>query len=127
MRILQQTNRSRSGASIAQVSFSERGTFGAVSAAEQRGMAVFSPRGIAYSPCEGDNLLLITADGTDVCAGVLNSAQGLMPGELRLASAGGAVIHLKNNGDLLLNGITITKDGRLLEKGGASSDGYTAV
>ena len=114
MRILQASPARRAAATVAQVSFSESGDFGAVSSAEQRGIPVFAPRGILYRPCEGDNLLLLSADGADVCAGVLCQSQGLAAGELKLSSSGGASIWLKNSGDIVLNGVTITKDGRIL-------------
>lgn len=101
-------------ATVAQVTFSEGGSFGALGATEQRGIPAFGPRGIAYRPCEGDNLLVLRADGAEVCAGVLHQGEDLPAGELRLASSGGAVIHLKNNGDLVLNGVVITRDGEIL-------------
>lgn len=117
MRLLRESAARAGGASIAQVNFSENGNFGAVGAMELRGMKVFAPRGIAYRPCEGDRLALLDAGGTDICIGALSSAAvELLPGELRLCSAGGACIDLKNNGDIVLNGLRITKDGRLVER-----------
>lgn len=106
-----------SGATVAQVTFSEGDGFGAVSAAEQRGLPVFAPRGIAFRPCEGDNLLLIPAGGANVCAGVLSTAEELEAGELKLCSAGGALIHLKRSGDIVLNGVTITRAGEIIPPG----------
>lgn len=104
-------------ATVAQVSFSEGEGYGAVSAAEQRSLPVFCPRGIAYRPGEGDTLLLLPADGGNVCAGVLCDAGGLAPGELRLASAGGAEICLRESGDVVINGVTITQSGEILPAG----------
>lgn len=95
---------------IAQVSYSEGAGFGAVGESEHRQIPVFAPRGICYRPCEGDNLLLIPVDGADVCAGVL-SGENLEPGELALSSAGGARILLKKNGDVVINGVVISRDG----------------
>lgn len=114
MRLLSNGSTRRTGATVAQVTFSESGGFGAVSATEQRGVPVFAPRGIAYRPCEGDNLLMVAADGADVCAGVLSAADGLECGELRLSSSGGAVIHMRRNGDITLNGVTITREGNII-------------
>lgn len=113
MGILQNGARRRPGATVAQVTFSEGGGFGAVSSAERRGIPVFAPRGIAYVPCESDNLLMVEADGADVCAGVLSAADGLGGGELKLSSAGGAYVKLCNNGDIELNGVVITKTGEI--------------
>lgn len=121
MRLLQtHTTTRQAPATVGQVTFSESGGFGAVGAAEQRGIPVFAPRGIAYRPCVGDNLLLLPADGTTVCAGVLSATDGLLPGELRLCSPGGAVIRLLADGDILLNGVRITKKGEILPKTGGA-------
>lgn len=105
-------------ATVAQVSYADSGGFGAIGAGEQRGIPVFAPRGIAYRPCEGDNLLLIPADGAMTCAGVLSTGDSLAPGELRLSSSGGASIRLMANGEIDLNGLRITKDGQITQKGG---------
>jgi hypothetical protein len=99
---------------VAQATFSEREGFGAVGFAERRGVPVFAPRGFAYRPCAGDNLLLLEADGGPVCAGALVSADGLAPGEVRIDSGGGASVYLKENGDIVLNGVVITKQGEIL-------------
>lgn len=114
MRLLKNNPTRKSGATVAQVSFSESGSFGAVSATEQRGIPVFGPRGVAYRPCEGDNLLVLPADGTEVCAGVLCRSEGLAAGELRLSSSGGASIWLKQSGDVVINDVTITKSGQII-------------
>lgn len=113
MRILQGAAPRRPGATVAQVTYSEGGSYGAVSSAEHRGVPIFAPRGIAYAPCEGDNLLMVDTDGADACVGVLSAAEGLNGGELSLSSAGGASIRLCNNGDIVLNGVTITKSGEI--------------
>ena len=48
-----------------------------------------------------------------VCAGVQGDPGGLSAGEVRLCSAGGAQIVLKNNGEIWLNGLTITPSGEI--------------
>ncbi len=119
MRIITNTNRrERSQATVAQVSYSGSLGFGALAAAEDRGVPVFAPRGISYRPREGDRLLLVRADGADVCAGCLSAQDAVAEGELALYSAGGARIHLKSDGNVTINGLTITKEGRILSPGG---------
>jgi hypothetical protein len=115
MRIIKNAGRNQgaSQATVAQVSFSGSGGFGALAEAESRGIAVFAPRGISYRPLEGDRLLLLRADGSDVCVGCL-ATEALEPGELALASSGGARIHLKNNGEISLNGLIIPADSNLV-------------
>lgn len=100
-------------ATLAQVSYSGAEEFGATGATEHRGVPLCAPRGIHYRPCEGDTLLLLSAEGATVCAGALAPAQTLEPGELLLLSAGGARIHLKNNGEISLNGLCISPTGIL--------------
>ena len=117
MRILGNAPKQTKSATVAQVSFSDTGDFGVVGPAEYRGVPVFAPRGISYRPCEGDNLLVLPVDGTDVCAGVLSACGGLEAGELRLCGSGGGEIRLKNSGDVVINGVTITRDGRILPPG----------
>ena len=117
MRLIKNPPREMQGATVAQVTFSEAGDFGAVGAAEYRGIPVFSPKGVAYRPSEGDNLLILPVDGVDACIGTLAFTEGLKAGELRLTSAGGAKIWLKNNGDVVINDVVITKSGELIPPG----------
>lgn len=104
----------RERAAIAQVSYADASGFGAVAEAQITGALVFSPRGVAYKPCVGDRLLTLPVAGADTCVGALTSTAGLAPGELRLTSSGGAQILLCQNGDIVLNGVTITPAGRII-------------
>ena len=103
----------RPGAFIAQVSYSESGGFGAVHASEQRDIPLFAPRGMRYLPADGDNLLMISGENRDVCAGVLSSATGLLPGELEICGPGGSFLKFRQNGEIVINGLTITKNGEM--------------
>lgn len=118
MRLVKNNTAPAAGATVAQISYADSLGYGALGASERRGAPVFAPRGIAYLPCEGDNVLLVPADGTEVCAGVLASSAGLRAGELRLTSSGGASILLDAEGGITLNGVYITKDGRILPPAG---------
>lgn len=99
---------------IASVSYSEADGFGAMWESEHRGLTAFGPKGIAYRPCEGDNLMLMPVEGTNICLGVQVGTRGLNPGELMLTSVGGAKIHLRKDGSITLNGLEIDKSGRIL-------------
>lgn len=114
MRIVRDLPQLGESAAIAQVSYSNATGFGVVGDSEITGALVFAPRGIAYRPCVGDHLLLMPVAGADTCLGALTSTIGLAPGELRLSSSGGASIQLCQNGDILLNGVTITKAGKII-------------
>jgi hypothetical protein len=116
MRIITNQTRAQGGAqaTVAQVSYSGSEGFGALGEAESRGVPVFAPRGISYRPREGDRLLLLRADGADICVGCLASQDALQAGELMLASSGGARIHLKSNGEISLNGLRISAAGAII-------------
>lgn len=122
MRIITNTGRKSAGngATVAQVSYSGSSGFGALAGAERRGVPVFAPRGISYRPREGDRLLLMRADGADICVGCLASQDAVEDGELLLCSSGGARILLKSNGEISLNGLIITKDGQIIQTGGGT-------
>lgn len=100
---------------VAQVSFSSDRGFGAVSSSESRGIPIFAPRGVAYRPCEGDRMIIMNIDGSQACIGSLCVTDGLDSGEISISSAGGAKILLKNSGEVVINGLTITKDGQIIE------------
>lgn len=80
------------------------------------GVPLFAPSGIRYAPAEGEQLLLLPFGDYYVCVGALVSTQEVAPGELVLKSAGGALLQLKNSGEVCINGLIITKDGRLSER-----------
>ena len=105
------------GAYIAQVSYSEGGDFGALWDSERRDIPLFAPRGMRYRPCEGDNLLMLPGESRDVCAGVLSHPGGLLPGELEICGPNGSRIKLCENGDVILNGLIVTKSGDMRKEG----------
>ena len=79
-------------------------------------LPLFLPSGYQSLPPEGElGLLLPLGDGY-LLAGTACTPQGLEPGEIRLQSAGGAWIHLKNTGEVLINGLTILPDGTFQPK-----------
>ena len=65
---------------------------------------IVSPWGITYLPPKGTKVLVLETDDTTVCAGAVLNTTGLAAGELMLRSSGGACIHLKNNGEVVING-----------------------
>lgn len=63
------------------------------------------PGGIAYAPSKGEQAVVVSTEAGTVCLGVLHeNTEHLEEGELMLYSAGGAVILLKNDGRVLVNG-----------------------
>lgn len=77
-------------------------------AGEYRDVPVLAPGGIAWVPRNGAQGVLLPLFNGAVCAGVPVEDKGLEPGELMLFSAGGASIVLKNSGEVLVNGCSVT-------------------
>lgn len=117
MRIIGKQNFKRVGATVAQVSFSDSVGVGAVAFGEARDIPVFAPRGISYKPCEGDRMLMLPVDGAETCVGCLSVCADIESGEIKLASAGGATVKLRNSGEVEINGLIITKNGQILTGG----------
>lgn len=99
---------------------------------EQRDLEVFAPGGLVWQPRAGDTVLVIKGGvGCQehcVVAAETGSAapEDMAPGELFLYSAGGASIHLKNDGSILLSG-TVKLDGDLEVQGNVKLTGTTEV
>ncbi len=72
---------------------------------EHLALPVALPYGIAYTPPQGTQSVVLPTEAGNVCIGVLGGASDdLKPGELMLYSDGGASIVLKNDGRVLING-----------------------
>ena len=112
------TGPGRQGAYIAQVSYSGSGGFGAMRDSERRDIPLFAPRGMRYRPAEGDNLLMIAGENRDVCAGVLSQTTGLLPGELEICGPNGSRIKFTQSGDIVINGLTVTRKGEIIREEG---------
>lgn len=103
-------------ATTANVLQTDRHTISTSGNESQKGIISFLPFGIeSIPPCESE-VLLINADSGVVCTGCELNNKTIKAGELHLFSKGGANIILKNNGEISLNGLCITKDGQI--KGG---------
>lgn len=96
----------------AEVTFAQGQHYGAAGAPEYRDCPVFAPGGISWRPKAGQTLLLTPCSGGMVCAGA-QVQQEVAPGELRL-SCGSGYIHLKANGEILINGVVVSLDGRII-------------
>ena len=111
MRLMTRQGPMRPTFSVAQVTYSDSSGYGALGESEKRHMPVAGPRGMHWVPCEGDSLLLAHENGVDICLGVL-AQPVLVPGEICLTTPGGAVLHLKNNGEIRLNDLVIPPPGQ---------------
>ena len=65
---------------------------------------IAAPYGITYMPVAGEESVVLSAGGENICLGTVSKSSNLEPGELMLKSAGGASITLKNDGYVYING-----------------------
>lgn len=91
------------------------GTINTISHIQTLNTPVVSPAGITSMPQAGQEVFVVpTISGDYVCLGITAADSTILEGELKLFSTGGAIIHLKSNGDIVLNGLIITKDGVII-------------
>lgn len=96
-----------------QVTISSGNIFAVCGSMENRSFKIFSPYGISSLPPEGQQALLLNGTGGGYCVGFQNQTMGLEPGEVRISSLGGSYIHLRNNGEVDINGLVITSEGTI--------------
>lgn len=93
-----------SGAGAASIVASGSSGVDAVGSFTRSGAEVASPYGYSCVPVSGEEAVMIDVSGKDCCIGVKSTADGLDEGEIRICSAGGAQIELKNDGKVYING-----------------------
>lgn len=110
-------NERQAVATTADVTMIDKDTISTSGSENLKGVPVFAPFGVQSIPPTGTTVLLVNADKGAVCCGSINNKDNLAAGEVKIYSSGGASIILKNNGDILLNGAKITKDGKFTKAG----------
>lgn len=70
--------------------------------------------GMDYLPKVGDKVFIMPFEDNYCCVGLITASTDIKSGEKRLESGGG-YIHIKNNGDVVINGVVITKSGIIME------------
>lgn len=73
------------------------------------------PYGIEAVPPNNEELILLDTGKGRVCAGVVKATKDIASGEVKLCSSGGAYIKLTADGNVVINGVTITKLGQILK------------
>lgn len=76
---------------------------------DYKNLPMAAPYGITWLPPEGKVAVVLSRGGdgqTDICIGTRLETAEIEPGELLLRSSGGATIHLKNTGEVVINGQT---------------------
>lgn len=98
------------------VSLVGEGYLHAQGAREARDMPLFAPYGVSSLPPEGEQAVMMPVGEDYICLGVRVLPQGLLPGEVVLHSLGGARLCLKNDGNVEINGLVITRDGKIVSE-----------
>ena len=96
-------------AGVAEVTGAAAGRVTLQGESEYREVVLLTPYGISCLPPEGTEGVLLPVEQGRVCVGFPARGADLQPGELLLRSAGGAFLHLKNNGEVEINGTVIPK------------------
>lgn len=99
---------------VARVTFASAGAFGASAEGEVRSASVVGPAGVRWSPAQGDAVALLPTPEGVLCLGRVE-APSLPPGEIKLEGPSGGYLWLKSDGSVVINGLTISADGRLVE------------
>ncbi len=97
------------------VTMSSNGSVEATSTGVERNVDFYAPYGYSFCVPKGERLLLTQGGGEQVCIGVENDCSSLEYGEIKITSLSGAYIHLKNDGNIVLNGLTVSKEGKIIE------------
>ena len=107
-RQINEVNRTYKEAAFANVTGISDNNITVNSQQEYRQIPMISPFGISSIPSIGSKAVIVPVDGSFAYIGSLSSSTTLNPGELMLYSSGGASIVLKNNGQVLINGNSIS-------------------
>jgi len=90
----------------------------AASTVRAREICHYAPYGYCSAVPGGEEILLINGSAGAVSAGVKMRNANLKPGEICIRSLGGAEIVLKNDGSVIINGVTFTKEGAVINADG---------
>lgn len=100
----------------------EGGELAVFSSGEKREVKTVGPGGYEWQPCKGEDVLIVrggTFGEESYAVGVPEQAnEALAPGEVRIRSAAGAEIVLRNNGRIDINGLLFINGVPFLALGG---------
>ena len=77
----------------------------------RRNIDCYAPYGYQSVPPVDEDVLMLPSNDSSVVLGTLNKCNDVESGEIKIVSKGGAYIILKNNGDIVLNGLVINGGG----------------
>lgn len=77
----------------------------------RRNIDSYAPYGYKSVPPVDEDVIMIESNDGAVVLGALSKDEDIESGEVKISSLGGAYIILKNNGDIVLNGLVIDSRG----------------
>lgn len=77
----------------------------------KRNIDSYTPYGYQSVPPINEDIIMLESNDGAVVLGALSKNDGLESGEVKISSLGGAYIILKNNGNIVLNGLVIDSGG----------------
>lgn len=77
----------------------------------RRNIDSYAPYGYKSVPPVDEDVIMLESNDGAVVLGALSKDEDIESGEVKISSFGGAYIILKNNGDIVLNGLVIDSRG----------------
>lgn len=77
----------------------------------RRNIDSYAPYGYKSVPPVDEDVIMLESNDGAVVLGTLSKDEDIESGEVKISSLGGAYIILKNNGDIVLNGLVIDSRG----------------
>lgn len=77
----------------------------------RRNIDSYAPYGYKSVPPVDEDVIMLESNDGAVVLGALSKDEDIESGEVKISSLGGAYIILKNNGDIVLNGLVIDNRG----------------
>ena len=79
-----------------------------------RDFATYAPYGVSYVLPTGSSVIMVPSAQGEACCGVeMGSTKGMDVGEIKIESKSGAYIYFRSYGTVEINGVEITKDGKI--------------
>lgn len=77
----------------------------------RRNIDSYAPYGYKSVPPVDEDVIMLESNDGAIVLGALSKDEDIESGEVKISSLGGAYIILKNNGDIVLNGLVIDSRG----------------
>ncbi len=97
------------------VTMSSNGAVEATSTGVERNVNFYSPYRLHFLCTRVKGFCLLKAEESRFYIGVENDSSNVEYGEIKITSLSGAYIHLKNDGSIVINGLVISKEGKIIE------------